>query len=147
MLVKETISFQRGGDPKDTLGIGKRFLIEKWLEKMHVKYYKINDDMTIDSIESCFIISDDKNIGIFPEYIQFNRINGHFRCNDCGLTSLRGCPYYVDESFFCSRNYLTSMKYAPKIVKEQFWCTQNVGKKITKSEILKYCFVEGGIYL
>ena len=47
MLVRESISFTRGNDPKNVLGIGQRYLIEKWLDEMDIEKYIINDDMTI----------------------------------------------------------------------------------------------------
>jgi hypothetical protein len=144
MLVKESISFQRGADPKNVLGIGQQHLIEKWLKQQQIYNYTINDDMTID-VRSSVIL--DKDIGNIPEYIQFGKINGIFNCNDCGLTTLRGCPTYVEDSFFCSRNMLTSLQYAPKIVEDSFWCTGNIGKKLTEKEVRKYSKVGRSINL
>jgi len=141
MIVRESISFYRGEDPKDALGIGKRFLIEKWLEEMGVLHKcTINADLTIDSKHDLYIHN--KNLIDFPEYIQFNRIEGIFSCNDNKLTSLRGCPYFVSETFFCSRNNLKSLEYCPKKVLGEFYCTGNKGRNFTKSDILKYCKVK-----
>ena len=144
MLIRESISFQRGNDPKDALGIGQRHLIEKWLKEQRIENYIINDNMTIDVNEP---VSININNGNIPEYIQFNKIKGNFICNDNKLTSLRGCPYHVTDAFFCSRNYLTSMEYAPKIVENNFWCTGNKGKRLSEEEVRKYCNVGNMIIL
>ena len=37
MIVRENINFQRGLEPKDSLNIGKRSLIEKWLKDISLK--------------------------------------------------------------------------------------------------------------
>ena len=122
MIVRESISFTRGNDPKNVLGIGQRYLIEKWLDEMDIEKYIINDDMTINIKRSGgYININNKNLVYFPDYIQFNKIIGSFNCNDNKLISLRGCPRYVSESFFCSRNYLTSLEYAPIEVGSEFF--------------------------
>jgi len=126
------------------LGIGQQHLIEKWLKQQQIYTYTINDDMTIDVTDRVRIRPDTGN---FPDYIQFNKINGDFNCNDCKLTTLRGCPTHVTDAFFCSRNYLTTMKYAPKIVENNFWCTGNKGMVITEDEVRKYSNVMGTVML
>ena len=50
MIVRESISFTRGNDPKNVLGIGQRYLIEKWLDEMDIEKYIINDEFF-----KCFI--------------------------------------------------------------------------------------------
>ena len=156
-LVKESISFTRGNDPKNVLGIGQRYLIEKWLEEMNIKNYIINNDMTID-VNDCVELRD-RNIVLLPEYIKFNRV-GEFQIRRNKLTSLRGSPDYVSGFFVCDYNQLTSLKYSPKqcgsfscsanlltslegcpkIVRNRFWCENNV-KQFTKKEVLQYCKV------
>ena len=155
-LVKESISFQRGIDPKETLGIGQKYLIEKWLEEMKIKDYIIRDDMTIDvgAVELR-----DKGIVMLPEYIKFNRV-GEFQIRRNKLISLRGSPEYVETFFVCDNNQLTSLKYSPKecgyfsctgnlltslegcpkIVHNDFWCEDN-SKQFTIQEVLQYCKV------
>jgi len=143
VLVREFISFQRGQDPKSTLGIGQRHLIEKWLEE-HVHEANrcnitINNDSTINCAANIWFKSDNPIIQ-FPDYIQFNKVDGDFNCNDQKLTSLRGCPYYVDKTFFCSRNNLKSLEYSPKQV-TNFYCTDNNGKEFSRKDLAKYCKV------
>ena len=123
MLVKESLSFTRGNEPKDTLGIGQRYLIEKWLEEMHIKYYTINDDLTINVFSSLYLA--DKNLTEIPEYIQFNQVKFHFNCQNNKLTSLRGCPNMVRKNFYCDSNLLTSLEGCPKYVGGFFQCFNN----------------------
>ena len=48
-LVRENINFERGQDPKHSIGIGKRALIDKWFEEWAPDAkYVINSDLSID---------------------------------------------------------------------------------------------------
>jgi hypothetical protein len=147
--LEESISFQRGGDPKKTLGIGQQSLIEKWIDEMinsrhnvEFKDYKINQNYTIDaksvSLEHCGLIE-------LPEYIQFNRINHSFFIGYNNLISLRGCPKYVGGTFGCSGNKLVSLKYAPKKVKAHFFCRDNSPHRFSIDDVLEYSVVYGSI--
>ena len=138
MLVRESISFQRGGDPKDALGIGKRYLIEKWLEEMGIlDTCDINDDLTIDSTHN--IKLSHKNLIKFPDYIQFNRVDAFFSVQNNNLISLNGCPIFVKSMFSCSNNDLESLEGCPKFA-GSFWCHSNE-KQFTKKDVLEYCDV------
>lgn len=161
MLVRESISFERGADPKNVLGIGEYYLIKKWLDEMRIENYHINDDMTINVIgdvhlQATWVESLKKNInkwedmGNFPEYIQFNHVSGDFYCQGCGLKTLRGCPKHVMGDFYCSSNNLTSFQDCPKHVMGDFWCYDNEGYnlKINDEKYLKkYCKIKGQIGL
>ena len=57
--------------------------------------------------------------------INFGKIIGYFDCSYLDLTSLKGAPQEVGESFSCSNNRLTSLKGAPKIVGGDFNCQWN----------------------
>jgi hypothetical protein len=139
-LVKESISFQRGIDPKVSLGIGQVDLIKKWLDEMGVKNYIINNDMTIDANGAVDL--DYKNLSSFPEYIRFNKVEGSFYCDNNNLTSLRGCPPVVKRGFYCSYNQLTSLEGCPSSVGRNFSCSNNE-TQFTKEEVEKYCKVGG----
>jgi hypothetical protein len=141
-LVKESISFQRGEDPKNTLGIGTRHLIEKWLNEMHITRYIINDDMTIDIKFNVIIYK--KNLSLLPEYIQFNKIRDSFICRENQLTSLKGCPKIVGNVFSCSGNQLTSLEGCPRVVKHHFICHSNK-REFSEKEVRKYCRVGGHV--
>jgi hypothetical protein len=142
-LVRESISFQRGADPKETLGIGTHHLIKKWLDEMVVTNYVINDDMTIDV--NGYVHLDGKNLSSFPEYIKFNYVAGGFHCHNNQLTSLEGCPSHVGVGFYCHNNQLTSLEGCPSSVAGGFYCFNN-NKQFTEAEVRKYCKVIGSIY-
>jgi len=126
MLVREYISFQRGGEPKRTLGIGAYHLIEEWLKDHEVYNYTINDDMTID-VEGTvdFTNRGAKIYDGLPEYINFNKIRGNFWAYQNDLISLRGVPEIVTKSFSCSQNSLTSFEHCPTFIGKDFFCYKN----------------------
>jgi hypothetical protein len=135
------MNFQKKMDnPLSAMGIGRRQLVKNWLDEMGVKHYTINDDFTIDA-DSVYL--EDRNLIEFPNFIQFNKINKYFNCNDNKLTSLRGCPTSVGASFHCSYNQLISLKGCPKKVGLYFYCTDNIGTKFTKEYVKKLCNVKG----
>ena len=136
MIVKESISFERGIDPKKSLGIGPRYLIEKWLEKVRVEDYRINDDFTIDVNTRVDIGYE--NLIKLPEYIKFNIVKGYFSISNNLLTTLKGCPKYVGDNFWCSRNELTSLEFCPKMVKGSFICHHNANS-FTKEYVSSLC--------
>ena len=144
MIVKEYLyEFERGVDPKNILGIGKRHLIEEWLKKYENKIrgtgtYFINDDLTID-IKGSFLIDHEK-IGNFPEYIQFGKVEGAFDCADNNMTSLKGCPEYVGGYFACDHNKLSTLIGCPKRVDGSFHCNENK-KVFTNKYVRSLCFV------
>ena len=46
-LVSESLNFERGKDPKETMEIGKRGLIKKWLVEHGINNWIINEDFSI----------------------------------------------------------------------------------------------------
>ena len=57
--------------------------------------------------------------------INFGKITGEFSCSELGLTSLKGAPTEVGETFYCYGNQLTSLEGAPQKVGGSFWCYRN----------------------
>jgi len=57
--------------------------------------------------------------------LQFNAVYGDFCCIDNCLTSLEGCPWYIEGNFTCSYNFLESLKFGPKEVVGQYICCNN----------------------
>ena len=141
--VHESISFERGINPKQSLGIGDYNLIKKWLDEMRIKHYTINDDMSIDVNMEGVRLSH-YSLELIPEFIKFNKISDFFSCHNNKLSSLRGCPEYVGGSFYCDSNKLESLEYSPKIVRGDFWCMDNK-RSFSKKEVMKYCKVSGKI--
>jgi len=119
-LINESLySFEKKTNHLSSLGIGKKDLIEKWLDKNIRNFVRtrciINDDYTIDSHISITLYLD-KDVKELPEYIQFNEINGDFDISENHLTSLRGCPRIILGNFWCygndvefSKEYIKSM--------------------------------------
>ncbi|MDD5649179.1 MAG: hypothetical protein PHF86_01995 [Candidatus Nanoarchaeia archaeon] len=135
-IVKESINFERGLDPKESMNIGIKPKITDWLYNYFIvtsqatkqSYFKINDDLTID-IYGFFATSWKGN---FPDYIQFNKIftnknnNGDFQIGAGNkMNTLRGCPKIVEGNFDCTKNNLKNLIGGPIIVEGTYYCGQN----------------------
>jgi len=136
--------FTEESDPIHDMGIGSIIVIKKWLAKMNIRYYTINDDLTIDIPNNVDLDEKLKKEGKLPEYIQFNIVNGAFFIRYNNLTTLKGCPKIIKEnnsyygSFRASNNNLSSLKYAPKRVEGLFDCAHNA-VKFTNIDVRKVC--------
>jgi hypothetical protein len=136
------INFTRDRDFLSTIGIGKKALIEKWLDEMEVENYTINDDLSINVKGNVYLQR--KDLFEFPMFIKFNRVQGYFACAYNNLTSLKGCPNIVDSWFSCAYNNLSSLDECSKSVGGDFYCHNNKIKFI-KENIKKICNIKGGI--
>lgn len=135
-LINEHLNFQRGSsDSKlSSLGIGRKKLIEEWLEKYNIRKYYINDDYSIGVTSNVYL--EKRSIGNLPEYIQFDIVDGNFRIDDNNLTTLRGCPRCVNDIFDCEGNNITSLEFAPKYIKREFYCRHtSLSKEVIKDYI------------
>lgn len=83
--------------------------VKNWLDKMCVRNYTINNDLTVDVDGSVDISCN--HLTEIP--IQFGTINGNFRCNYNRLTSLKGGPRYVENIYNADYNNITTLKYHP----------------------------------
>ena len=111
---------------------------------MGITNYVINDDLTIDvnsDVELSYI-----GLVKFLDYINFNKVYGYFDCSGNQLTSLKGCPNYINGSFFCNNNQLTNLKGCPTYVGGTFWCFGNK-KQFTEDDVKQHCNVKGNIYI
>lgn len=79
--------------------------------------------------------------------VEIKEVRGYFVCSGIGLTTLKGCPEYIDGFFNCSFNKLSSLEGCPKKVNGSFYCFNNNLKNITEEDIRKVCDVKGEIYL
>jgi hypothetical protein len=146
----ESQNFTRYEDPKASLGIGKKVLIEKWLHEKELYFYNLNEDLTID-------YSDKKNGAVvnlegkveggeLPSYIQFNVVWGGFNISKNRLTTLRGCPIKVKGTanykgnFKCFDNELMTLEHAPKLIEGNFIAYKNPGN-FTRGDVTKVCKV------
>jgi hypothetical protein len=144
-LVREYINekFTEDSDPIHDMGIGKAGFIKRWLDKMKINNYVINDDFTIDVHGE--VLLDGKLEGNLPDYIQFNIVDDCFAFNGCGVTSLKGSPYSIGRFFGCDHNNIESLEYMPKIIKTTCFLNNN-GIKFTKKEIEAVCNVGRTIF-
>jgi hypothetical protein len=134
--------FTEDSDPVHDMGIGLRSLIEKWLEKYHIKNYIINDDGTIDAKGDVYFTNNqfETRFKELPEYIKFNKINGKFTIPTT-TESCKGFPEYIIGNLGARANNLKSLKYFPKRIDGN--CYLN---GFTNEEILKVCKVGGQIF-
>jgi len=103
--------------------------IHKICKEHDIKYYTINDDMSI-SVDGDVSLSG-RNLKSIP--ITFKEVGSHFYCGYNQLTSLKGCPETVGGHFSCDNNQLTSLEYCPETVGGYFSCDNN---QLTS---LEYC--------
>jgi hypothetical protein len=108
----------------------------------YLKNYTINSDNTIDingDVELGSVL--DKNMLILP--VKFGNVYGDFNCSWNNLTTLEGCPNYVDGNFYCYGNELTTLEGSPKYVGGKF--TANYNNLISLKGIEK-CEIIGNLY-
>ena len=131
MRAKYINEFQRGIDPKTSLGIGQRHFIEKWLnlfesEKMYVTWIdhcNIEGDMKI-NVNTTFDLSY-PFLWSVPWYIKFGTINGGFY------------------TYFNSEKALES---GPDLVKGDYHHYYHPGEEpLSEKQIRNFCDVEGEI--
>lgn len=116
-LVRESIGFTRGQDPKDAMDIGLRNTIESWLYKMDIHKYNLIEDNEEFKINVHELINiSKKNLKNIPDYINFNIVDEGFYCNDNKLTSLKGVPMHINGAFICNNNLLENLEYGPDVV-------------------------------
>jgi hypothetical protein len=144
--MNEDINFERGLDPMQSMNIGKKHKIEKWIDNIEeITNYTINPDFSIDLFDPLHLMerSDLFPEGRFPEYIRFNS-SSDFDVDDCGLVSLEGCPIHVNGYFSCQLNELETLEGSPKEVETHYYCIGNPGE-FTEEEVRKYCNVRKDI--
>jgi hypothetical protein len=110
---------------------------EKYLEN-----YTINPDGSID-------VDDDvdlwRKLGDMEKLpVKFGKVYGYFRCNNKKLTTLEGCPNYVDGYFSCDKNKLTTLEGCPKYIGGDFSC--NVNNKLTTLKGIEKCEIIGNFW-
>lgn len=93
--------------------------ITRWLHQMNITHYTLNDDL---SVNSMLVNLSHKQLKEIP--VQFNEV-AHFYCEENKLTSLKGCPKIVHESFKCRNNLLTTLEYSPNYIGKSFYCDAN----------------------
>lgn len=95
--------------------------IKEWCELLEIKEYTINQDMSIDV--DTHVDLRGRSFEKFP--ITFNKVWGHFLCNNSKLTTLEGSPKFVGGNFRCENNNLTSLKGSSEKIEGNFNCSGN----------------------
>lgn len=166
-IVRESINFERGNNPKSAMGIGRSKLIEDWIEAVNsheiyseydahsrsnktpenrISGYHINEDLTVDvrtntGFGDALIIRGQEMVEL-PEFIQFGKCEGNFYINVSGLRTMRGFPKIVTGHLCVNNNQLTSLDYLPEEVGGGLYIQGNK-VKFTKEEIRKRCKIGG----
>jgi hypothetical protein len=90
-------------------------------EKYEIRYYTINDDLSIDVDGDVSLTSN----GLEYLPLKFNYVSSNFVCSDNKLKTLEGCPQTVSGSFYCYDNELESLEGCPQTVSGSFDCYNN----------------------
>lgn len=97
--------------------------IISWLKEHNIQNYFIYNDLTID-------VEGDVNItkmSLENIPVQFHVVNGCFDCINNNLTSLKGCPKYIDGNFYCNNNNkLVNLEGGPETVTKTYECDNNL---------------------
>jgi hypothetical protein len=129
---------------KPVVALTNRQDITKWLEKHHIKNYRILEDNSVSvegnvrladrlanlsklplsfhEVEGDFDISDNELVSLEGSP---KKVGGNFLAFKNELTSLKGGPKEVGKSFIVLRNNITSLEYSPTLVKEDYICSHN----------------------
>jgi hypothetical protein len=105
-------SFTKCDDKLENLGIGKKALIIKWLDDNKISKYKLLDNLSINVFADVII----RTHGPFPDYIQFNYIDGNFYAWNLEIGSFRGFPQKIEGSLYAGKNTIYDIGDAPKFV-------------------------------
>lgn len=89
-----------------------------------IESYTINEDGTVDVVGDVFVDVSDLIDGHLP--IKFGKVDGNFEAEDCGLTSLWGCPDEVTGYFSVGYNGISSLEGCPSKVGDGFFCEDNI---------------------
>lgn len=95
--------------------------IQAWLEKMQIKYYSIEPNLTVNVEQNVNLKA--MNLSAIP--VQFGEVKGAFIIQNNQLTSLKGVPHIIHGSFNCSGNKLEKLDYLPQKIKKNFSCDSN----------------------
>lgn len=106
--------------------------VEKWLKIHNVSNYEIQNDLTVDVNSGVYLnymkVNDPYSYYFEPIAslpVRFGRVMGDFIICDNELSTLTGCPTFVEGDFDCSNNNLTSLIDSPLEVLEHFSCEHN----------------------
>lgn len=148
-IVKEKLNeIKRTDDVFSSSKLGKYHIkekIERWLLRHEVYNYAIDDNTLLISVHGNVTFVFLKDLVEFPDFINFDKVSGSFTIDDCGMTTLRGCPTTVGKDFNCARNPITSISDGPKRV-EGNYALYDVSVNFSAEDISSVCSVGGTIF-
>jgi hypothetical protein len=117
--------------------------IDKWLREHQIEHYTIEKNLIVNVHQHVDLY----NLTQLP--FQFGRIDGHFNIsgtegNKNQLTSLKGVPYYIEDTFDCSTNSLTELDYLPEFIGADL---RAYGNQISHIKNLHFCEIRDSIDL
>lgn len=168
-LISENLfEFKKGLDPVDSLGLGRKVMIEEWLinniYRCNLNSFVIRDDYTIIfhpttkvSFVEHIIIINNFNITKLPEFIQFSTICGNLWASSCSFTTFKGFPKkiykdtvsrgYGNLDISRNNNEFESLDYFPEYIENNLTCSQRFINKFSEKEIRKKCKIGGTIII
>ena len=103
-LVRENINFERGRDPKQTIGVGKRAQIDQWFEKWAPNVeYVINPNLSIEVKGSLYFVN--TQITSLPDNLSVER---SLDLDDTKITSLPD-NLRVGRNLYIEKTQITSL--------------------------------------
>lgn len=129
-------------------------LIHLEISKFIDKYYRTSKGYTISNepnedgkyvvdATSNAVVKNKRLTSLTNEMFVWGKVNGWFDCRDCDkLTSLDGCPKYVEAYFSCANTGITSLDGCPTNV-NIFTCN-GCKKTFTKKDVTSRCEVRSG---
>jgi len=144
-LIKESIEFKRGEDPKKSLEVGLYSKIKKWMNEMGVEEesYIINSDFTINLIKYFSWLIDlggaslNKPIEKFPEFIKFNIAHKGADFSRSGFFYLNGFPKIIKGDFYLDGNNIISLDGFPEEVEGNIFFHNNKGNLKPTEEMIR----------
>lgn len=95
--------------------------IHETCDRYYIKNYSINQDGSID-VDGDVSFLYYPHLGKIP--LKFGTVNGMFKVELCGLTTLENSPHTVTGNFYCNNNLLLDLTGGPKEV-GAYYCHNN----------------------
>jgi hypothetical protein len=102
--------------------------------QIYLENYTINPDDTVDingDVNLYNTVDVDGDVDLYNALddmkklpIKFGKVSGWFTCSENKLTTLKGCPTYVDGNFYCKGNKLVTLEGCPNYIGENFYCNK-----------------------
>ena len=102
--------------------------IDSICKKYYITEYNINPDGSL----NVFQLVDLANKSLTKIPLDFEYIDGYFYCGYNNLTTLEGCPRFVNGLIAFNSNKLTTLEGCPYYVAKNFYCYDN---KLTTLEV------------